>query len=195
MVVGVIALILAVIAALLGRAFVDDEPAPSQTRTKDGLVNFKDERQGLAISYPAIWQRIASPDPRVSLVAGTAEVSLLMRTRGIGTAVGVKDLERARILTNRLVAKAEKVKQLRPPRHIENLGGLPGWLYIYSFFDPATKLRGAHAHYFLFRGKEMVTLVFQTIPSESFATYAPLFDRLAGTFMATEPAEASDSDS
>jgi hypothetical protein len=183
----VIALILAVVAALLGRAFVSDDPAPSQTTTKDGLVSFKDERQGLAISYPATWQRIASPDPRVSLVTGTAEVSLLMRTRNIGTTVAVEDLERARIFTNRLVARAEKVRQLRPPRHIENLGGLPGWLYIYSFFDPATKQRGAHAHYFLFRGEEMVTLVFQTVPSESFATYAPLFDRIAGTFMSTEP--------
>jgi hypothetical protein len=180
---------------VLGRAFVSDDPAPSQTRTKDGLVTFKDDRQGLAISYPPTWQRIASPDPRVALVTGTAEVSLLMRTREIGTAVGVKDLERAKVLTDRLVAKAERVRQLRPPRHIDNLGGLPGWLYIYSFYDPATKLRGAHAHYFLFRGKEMVTLVFQTVPSESFSTYAPLFDRIAGTFMATEPAESSDGDS
>ena len=153
---------------LLGREFVNDTPAPTQTLTvKDGLVTFHDKARGLSISYPATWQRVASPDPQVSLVTGTAEVSLLIRTVQIPTAVGPKDLDRAKVLTNRLVARGDGVQQLRPPRRIDDLGGLPGWLYIYSFNDPETKQRGAHAHYFLFRGNTMITLVFQTVPSES----------------------------
>ena len=107
-----------------------------------------------------------------------------MRVTQIGTEVDRKSLDSAQKLTDRLVMKGKDVRELRPPRRIDNLGGLPGWLYIYSFRDSATGQRGAHAHYFLFRGKTMITLVFQTVPSERFATYSPLFDRIAGTFKA-----------
>lgn len=107
-----------------------------------------------------------------------------MRTASLGTPVGAETIGSAKRLTDRLVSTGKKVKQLRPPRRIDDLGGLPGWLYIYSFEDSASGQRGAHAHYFVFRGETMITLVFQTLPSERFATYAPLFDRLASTFRA-----------
>ena len=116
-------------------------------------------------------------------MAGTPDASLLVRAAEIGTEVGAKDLRRAKNLTDRLVARGQRVRLLRPARQIE-LGGLPGWLYIYSFDDPDTGQRGAHAHYFLFRGDTLITVVFQTLPSESFATYAPLFDRLEASFKA-----------
>jgi hypothetical protein len=179
---GVVALSLGLVAAFLGRQWASESSAPSRPKAQNGLIPFHDKRNGLSISYPQTWQRIAPPDPEVSLVAGTAEVSMLMRIAKLPAAVGRKDLQRAQVLTDRLVAKGQNVKQLRPPRIIEDVGGLPGWLYIYSFQDPASKQPGAHAHYFLFRGKEMITLVFQTVPSESFAGYSRLFDRIAGTF-------------
>ena len=193
MAVGIAALILAVGAALLGRSFVDDPPAPAKTERREGeLIRFEDREKKLSISYPSTWQRIDSSDPEVSLVAGTAEASLLMRTASIGTPVGVESIGSVKKLTDRLVRAGKKVKQLRPPRRIDDLGGLPGWLYIYSFQDSASGQRGAHAHYFVFRGETMITLVFQTLPSERFATYAPLFDRLASTFRAKLPADGGD---
>jgi len=154
-------------------------------------VSFEDKRDNLSISYPASWQRIGSSDPEVALVSGTAEASLLMRTTRLGTKVGPESLDSAKKLTDGLVMKGEQVKQLRPPRRIDNLGGLPGWLYIYSFQEAATGQRGAHAHYFLFRGETLITLVFQTVPSERFATYAQLFDRLASTFKAKSSKDGS----
>jgi len=157
-------------------------------------VTFEDKPDNLSISYPATWQRIGSSDPEVALVTGTAEVSLLMRTTRLGTKVGPKSLDSAKNLTDGLVMKGEHVKQLRPPRRIDNLGGLPGWLYIYSFQNTATGQRGAHAHYFLFRGDTLITLVFQTVPSERFANYAKLFDRLAGTFKATSSSKEPSKD-
>lgn len=155
-------------------------------------MRFHDARNGLSVSYPVSWRRIASSDAEVPLVAGSSEASLLMRRVSLGTTVGAGDLDTAKKLTDKLVLTANRVQQLRPPRRIDNLGGLPGWLYIYSFADTAGHQRGAHAHYFLFRGKTMITLVFQTLPAERFATYAPIFDRLAATFKA-EPPEGSPS--
>lgn len=179
---------LAVGAAFLGKQVAGDSKSSSPSVSRNGLVRFEDKRRGLSMSYPASWQRIASPDPEVSLVTGTPEASLLIRTTRLGTAVGPDAVGAAKKLTDRLVAKGSQVKELRPPREIEDLGGLPGWLYIYSFRDAATGQRGAHAHYFLFRGQTMITIVFQTVPSERFASYAPVFDRLAATFKA-EPAD------
>ncbi|MGH3994534.1 MAG: hypothetical protein ACRDSN_18995, partial [Pseudonocardiaceae bacterium] len=148
-------------------------------------------RNDLSISYPASWRRLTSSDPALPLVAGTAEASLSMRTTRLGTEVGLETLDSAKALTDRLVMRGRRVKQLRPPRRIDNLGGLPGWLYIYSFEDPSSGERGAHAHYFLFRGDTLITLVFQTVPSERFASYAPLFDRLAATLKSKPPDKES----
>jgi len=185
------ALLLAGGAAVVGREFVDDPP-PEEDKPKaqQGLVPFKDAREDLSISYPAAWPRVPSRDPEVRLVAGTVEASLLVRTAKLDVEVEPGALDSAKKLTDKLVAKGESVKQLRPPRRIDNLGGLPGWLYIYSFKDAASGDRGAHAHYFLFRGKTIITLVFQTLPSERFATWAPVFDRLAATFRAGEGDDA-----
>ena len=172
-------------AAVLGRGFVDDSPSTDKPEARQqGLVAFEDDRNDVSLSYPATWTRVASRDPEVSLVAGTAEASVLMRTSKIGVDVEPGAVDRAKKLTDRLVKRGQKIRQLRPPRIVENLGGLPGWLYIYAFRDSASGQRGAHAHYFLFRDDTMVTIVFQTLPSERFATYAPLFDRLAATFEA-----------
>jgi len=42
--------------------------------------------------------------------------------------------------------------------------------------------RGAHAHYFVFDGATMITLVFQALPAPRIFSLAPLFDRVAATF-------------
>jgi len=171
-----------VTAAVLGKVLVSDS-AERPKQAENGLVRFQDDGEDLAISYPATWRRIPSPDPEVRLVAGgTDESSVLMRTVPLGASVGPASIGSAKKLTDKLVMAAKRVKQLRPPRRVDDLGGLPGWLYIYTFEERATGQRGAHAHYFLFRGKTMITLVFQTLPAAQFATFAPLFDRLATTF-------------
>lgn len=182
---GALALVLAAAAALLGRGFVDDSPSTKRPKPDEqGLIEFEDERNALKISYPATWSRIAPTDPEVSLVAGTTEASVLLRTRRIGVDVEPEAVDRAKKLTDALVRRGQRIRQLRPPRRIDNLGGLPGWLYIYAFRDNASGERGAHAHYFLFRDDTLITIVFQTLPSERFASYAPLFDRLSATFEA-----------
>jgi hypothetical protein len=59
--------------------------------------------------------------------------------------------------------------------------GLPGLYYLYSFRDPISGLTGVHSHFFLFKDKAMISLVFQTLPLDDFGRLASLFDRVAGS--------------
>ena len=147
---------------------------------RDDFVRFRDAPGAFSISYPSSWQRISSFDRQVRLLAEGDGASMQVRTAPLDIEVGPENLGAARKLTDNLVNVAGQVKQVRPPKQV-TLGGLPGWLYIYTFKDAATQQTGAHAHYFLFRGETMMTIVFQVLPSDRFAELVPLFDRIGNT--------------
>lgn len=143
-------------------------------------MRFTDPVVGFSISYPSEWRPLTSPDAQVRLLAARDTASVLVRTQPIGIAVGPESLAAAKKLTDNLVRSAGKIKLLREARQV-TLGGLSGYLYLYTFKDSATGQMVAHAHYFLFRGKSLLTVVFQAQPSDRFAGLAPLFDQIAGT--------------
>ncbi|MFN2388207.1 MAG: hypothetical protein ABR575_01170, partial [Actinomycetota bacterium] len=155
---------------------------PSPAAIPPGFVEVRDDGGRFSIAYPAGWKRLGSPDPDVRLVAaGAQDDSLLVRTTRLGFRVGAGQLPAVRKLTDRIVQSGKGVRILSGPQEVE-VGGLPGWFYFYSFKDPATGRRGAHSHYFLFRGRTMLGIVFQTIPAERFPRLAPVFDQIVGTF-------------
>jgi len=181
------AVLIGAAATFIARELVSADPAdpPAQAkRGTDGFVRFRDEAGGISISHPAAWQRIASPDPEVRLLAQGEDASMQVRLSDLGIEVGPGSLDALKRLTDKLVRVAEQAKQVRPPQRV-TLGGLPGYLYLYTFVDPATGGQGAHAHYFLFRGRTLITIVFQTEPAERLATLAPLFDRIGETMRST----------
>jgi hypothetical protein len=61
-----------------------------------------------------------------------------------------------------------------------SLDGLPAVYYLYTFGSGAQ--RGAHTHYFAFRGRNMYSLVFQALPDSGFAALAPTFDAVVSSF-------------
>jgi len=169
-------------AALLGRELITpDLPEPPARAAADDLEAFADPEAGISISHPPDWRRVASADPAVVLLAEGEGASMLVRTIDLG--VEVTDLETAKEVSDDLVRTGQPTL-LRQPKQV-TLGGLPGYLYLYTFPDATTGQRGAHAHYFLFRGQTLITVVFQTVPAEGFARLAPLFDRIADTLRAT----------
>jgi len=184
----VAALLLAVLAMMLGRELVSpdapDRPARAARTAKPDFVRFQDPAGGLSIVRPAGWRQLTPPNPEVRLLAQGDEASMLVRMTNLGVKVGPQSLGRARELTDKLVRSAGQAKPLRRRRRV-TLGGLPGYLYLYTFRDSSTGERGAHAHYFLFRGKTLITIVFQTASAERLARFAPLFDRLGGTLQST----------
>jgi hypothetical protein len=119
----------------------------------------------------------------VLLAIGGNGASFLVRKTPIGGPVGVANLAGAKKLADGVVNSGKNVVMLRQPQQV-TLGGLPGFLYLYTFDDPSSGERGGHAHYFLFQGATMITLVFQALPATNFVSLAPTFDRIAATFRA-----------
>ncbi len=188
--VGIVAAILLGVAAMvIARELVSPAPPDPPARAApaapaapaaDGVARFRDAEGAFSISYPGGWERVVSSDPEVRLLAQGDGSSMLVRMGDLGIEVGPENLEAARKLTDKLVRSAGQAKQLRPPRRV-SLGGLTGFLYLYTFADAASGQRGAHAHYFLFRGETLFTIVFQTVPAERLPELAPLFDRIGET--------------
>ncbi|MGI8864547.1 MAG: hypothetical protein ACR2JH_09155 [Solirubrobacteraceae bacterium] len=182
-------LLLGIAAWLIGEQLTSSSKPRSARKlvaaAQPSFTQFRDPGGTFSGGYPSSWQRLQSSDPAVVALAASSDgASLLVRKTPIGVPVSAVNLGRARKLTDSVVNSGKHVTWLRQPQQV-TLGGLPGYLYLYTFDDPTTGQRGAHAHYFLFQGTTMVTLVFQALPAERISSLAPLFDRIASMFRAT----------
>ena len=168
-------------------------PPSAQAPVPEGYARFDDAARGLSISLPANWQRLPTPDAQLSVLATGDGASMLMRSAPIGLEIDRKNLAQARKITDGLVRAVRQVKIVEGPKPVQ-VGGLPGYLYLYTYLDPATGQRGGHAHYFLFRPNQtMITLVFQVLPADRFAGLAPLFDKIGGTLRTNDAASGQSS--
>lgn len=156
------------------------------------LVEFHHEEAGFALSYPRGWVRSPAADPQVAFIAAendpaaNAGGSILVRITPLEAAVSAAQLGEARQATDAIVASGNEVKLEAQPLEIDQ-DGLPGIYYLYTFADPVSGQRGAHSHYFLFRGQTMISMVFQALPVGDFARLAPVLDRVAESFRVTGP--------
>lgn len=180
---GIAAVLIAGAAALVGSELISSSgpSKSSKERKSGGFVRFRDAEAGFSIAHPRNWRRLPSADAQVRLIVAGGRASLLVRAAPLGIRVRPANIERAKRLTDRLVRAVDAVKLLRRAKRVD-VAGLPGYLYLYTFKDKGTRETGAHAHYFLFRGEVMYTLIFQALPSTAFAGFAPLFDRISNTF-------------
>lgn len=181
---AVVALLVAAGAWLIGQSLGSSSaPAHAKRSAKPALIKYQDPAGAFTGEYPAGWRRLQSgAHGVVVLVTGPGGASLEVRETALGGPVG--DLRAAKNIADGVVKSGKNVKLIRQPQQV-TLGGLPGLLYLYTFEDPTTGEQGAHAHYFLFQGTSMITLVFQALPANRILSLAPLFDRLANTFRAT----------
>ena len=160
---------------------VETAPAPAQP---DELVEFRADQAGFALSYPKAWIRATAPNPQIALVAAEHDPaenqggSILVRVTPLDAPVGKAQLAEARKATDAIVASSDGVALKAEPTETEQ-GGLPGLYYLYTFRDPVSGRTGVHSHFFLFKDKAMISLVFQTLPQGDFGRLAPLFDRVA----------------
>ncbi|MGH3913242.1 MAG: hypothetical protein ACRDTC_07515 [Pseudonocardiaceae bacterium] len=193
MVIGAAVLVaggLAIPAAIFGPQLVGLEtpateappnPAPAPAPAPVPLTEFRNDQIGFTLSYPASWLRLETSDPQVLLLASDGpENSFLVRAVELPQSVGQQELPAAKQLTDRIVAANESAQMIIEPQALE-VGGLPGYWYFYSFKDDASGQQGAHSHFFLFKDKTMLTLVFQTVPVENFSQSAPIFDQITGS--------------
>ena len=190
-----VAVILAVPAAMFGpRLLGFQEPArdgatggaaPAGSQSTE-LTEFRHEQTGIALSYPSSWVSLKTNDPQILLLASDGpQNSFLLRAVELPNNVGQQDLAAAKQLTDQIVGANKTAQLLVEPKQVE-MAGLPGYWYFYSFQDEATGQRGAHSHFFLFKGNTMIAMVFQTVPLEKFQESAPSFDKVTGSFRVLE---------
>ncbi len=166
-------------------------PAPaagpsSPARLPPGFTEFRHPPTGFALAYPADWRRLQSADPQVLLIAArNPQESFLVRVVELDSPVGPAELPAAKQLTDQIVKSNQSVQLLTEPAQIE-LAGLPGYFYFYSFADPGSEQRGAHSHFFVFKERKMIILVFQAVPVEQFPQMAPTFDQITSSFRVLE---------
>jgi len=152
----------------------------------EDVVEFRDDQAGFALSYPKAWVRATAPNPQIVLVAAEQDPaknqggSILARVTPLDAPVTKAQLGEARKATDAIVSSSEGVALKAEPTETEQ-GGLPGLYYLYTFRDPVSGATGVHSHYFLFKDKAMISLVFQALPEGDFGRLAPMFDRVANS--------------
>ena len=184
-------------AAILGpELFKSAQPAKTANTTNKentsdkslpvGFSKFRSDTAGFELAYPSAWTKLSPKDPQVLLlIAQGTQDSVLVRASELQEPVGPQQLPAARQVTDKLVTSNKSVQMITEPRQIE-LGGLPGFFYYYSFKDTTSGQEGAHSHFFLFNGKTMISMVFQSLPRDRFASTAPIFDKISASFHAVK---------
>ncbi|MGH3783436.1 MAG: hypothetical protein ACRDRO_23155 [Pseudonocardiaceae bacterium] len=159
--------------------------ADAATKSKPaGFSEFRSEQAGFELAYPSDWTKLSPKDPQVLLLVSQGpQDSFLVRTSELQEAIGPQQLPAMKQVTDKLVTSNKTVQMVAGPNQIE-LGGLPGFYYFYNFTDPATGQQGAHSHFFLFSGKTMISMVFQSLPKEHFTDSAKTFDQIANSLHA-----------
>jgi hypothetical protein len=149
-----------------------------------GFTEFRIDQAGFELAYPASWTKLSPKDAQIILLASQGpQDSFLVRASELQEPIGLPQLPAARKITDEIVTSNKTVKMLSDPKQVQ-LGGLPGFFYLYSFQDPSTQQEGVHSHFFLFNGKTMLSMVFQSIPRENFSQSAKTFDQIAASFHA-----------
>lgn len=157
------------------------DPTPDRAAPED-FTRVEDREAGFAVSYPADWERLEVDDPHVRLlVTPNRADSILVRVVPLDAEITEEDLPAVRTFTDELVEGEDIEHLMDDPTQVE-VGGLPGIYYLYTFVDEDTDEQGVHAHYFLFDGATMFTVVLQALPLERFDPLAPTFDAVMATF-------------
>jgi hypothetical protein len=145
--------------------------------------------QGFSLRYPAAWKRVSDGGatgtpgsttqntPTMLQISGENAVSI--RTFSLQKPVSNPQLADMRAVTDAILSTPGAKLTILDVRPVE-VGGLPAVYYLYYF--PSGQQQGIHAHYFVFNGARMYSMVFQVVPPSQFPTYAAAFDAVVASF-------------
>ena len=147
------------------------------------LTTFRDPTTGFSIQYPRAWEKVElpeseSPDIRLTVIAGELDV-FQVRTQRYEQPTTAENVGNQKALTEALVRSNKSAKILQQ-RDI-TIDGMPGYYYLYTYAD-ASGQEGAHAHYFLYRGRKAHQIVFQAVPTNDFQQLAFVYDQVVESF-------------
>ncbi len=168
-----------------GRAAVDGPNSTGTTVFKPPkeFVPLADPATGVKLSVPKDWVRYSTrdlPDKALRLSVGIPNTgdTVVVRVSPYSTEITEANLGDQKNLFDELLG-GEKIQIFvnQPTK----LAGLPALFYVYRFTDEATGKAGIHAHYFVFQGRKMVSLIFQALPESRYETLAATFDTIANS--------------
>jgi hypothetical protein len=188
---GLAAVLALVVGGVVGRSIVpsptepsrppaETEPPPPATPSE---IRFTDTLTDVSIAYPGTWVRRMSPDQGVRLVASSpdasAAVSVSVRKSDLET-ITPQTLPIVRPLTDDLLHEDKRISTVPEPVAV-TADGLPGYRYTYTYRGE-DGTRGAHIHYFLFKGDRLIQIVLQAVPATRLRALQPTFDEIARSF-------------
>lgn len=143
-----------------------------------GFVTYHDPAGHFTISYPHTWTRV--PDSTGALVLAIGgENALSVRRFPLQQSVNPSDLADMRSVTDAILSTPSAHLTVLADQPI-TVNGVTGLYYLYYF--PNGGSEGVHAHYFLFQGHALYTMVFQVVPTANFQKFANTFDAVAKSF-------------
>jgi hypothetical protein len=188
MVAGAVAAVLAIVlGARLGHDLLSNDPSAKPRKpAAPTVVRFHETVSDMSLSFPASWTKANSPDPEVPLLVVAPGRRAVLQIRRSPTDLD-ENITRATLpiakrLTDPLFAAIKHTKLIEPAKAVD-LGGLPGWRYRYT----VNGTQRARDHYFLFKGKFLLSMVFEVAPASRLATLTPQFDRIANSVRAGAP--------
>lgn len=168
------------------------ESAGPNALVGDDYVLHEDAEAGFRLQHPKTWVPIARPqgDMRLQLGAGDGS-SLRVRVSQLEGEVDASNIEELRAVTSGIVASPDpNVEKQFLKEDSYSVNGMPGYYYVYRVQDKQSGLEAVNAHYFLFQGRKLNMLLFQSLSAEDFERRAPEFDRVLATFESDPAPEA-----
>lgn len=154
----------------------------SDAKVSADLVEHADPVLGLGMAYPRTWQRVSSSGTSMVLRISRGD-AVSIRKLTLDSPIDAANLADVRAVTDGILdaPKAELTMLQTEQVKVHNLIGV---YYLYYF--PFEGGQGVHAHYFLFKGRDMYSVVFQAASASRFETLAPTFDAVSASFEAIE---------
>jgi hypothetical protein len=146
--------------------------------------------QGFSLRYPAAWTRVSegtsstggsgsTADSESTVLRISDQNAFSIRTFALQKPVSNPQLADMRAVTDAILSTPGAKLTIIDVQSVE-VGGLPAVYYLYYF--PSGQQQGIHAHYFVFNGARMYSMVFQVVPPSQFPTYAAAFDAVVASF-------------
>ena len=169
---------LAAFAVAISSGGDDPLPPPASSIPPVPVMTFTDRATGFTVDYPRSWRQVDVPNAEYRLaVDGGNNVAMTIRVVPVAEVATAANLQNFKAVTDGYVGLNDTVTILKQQAVTYN--GMLGYYYFYTFRDGAVE--AVHSHYFLFSGKKMNIIVFQSFPDD-FERIAPTFDRVAESF-------------
>jgi len=159
-------------------------PTPTAPKVPKDYTAFNDKDTGVKLSVPKEWTALSTKglDPAIRLAVGIPDTNdtVFLRVSAYSSEVTAANIGDQKNVFDQLLG-GENINIL--VNQTTTLRGMPALFYVYRFTDQASGKTGIHAHYFVFQGKKMVSMVFQALPEDRYSIDAPVFDIIANSLV------------